>query len=154
MIKNDYAYWENIWGLFEAEHRTLAARAIGWYPSGRHQIVIQYENGRRDVYNSILRDGHKLTTIYDPDKTKSYSDISDEEWLKRFSVLLKHKLRINRMDQTTLSELTGISRVSISKYVSGKSAPTFRNLELIARALKCSVDEFRVDYYDMLDERL
>ena len=153
MIKNDYAYWENIWGLFEDEHRRLSEQAVGWYPSGRHQIVIQYENGRRDVYNSVLSNKERLRTVYDPNKSVSYEELSEEAWMREFSIILKHKLRVLRIDQETLSELTGISRVSISKYVNGKAIPSTRNIELIARALQCSTEELRVDYYDEIERR-
>lgn len=156
MIKNDYDYWENIWRLFDEENPHLAEQAIGWYPSGRHQIVIQYPDGRRDVYNSILSNSihrKRLRTIYDPKKPVRYTDIDSNDWAVLFGVRLRDKLMARRMDQETLSEITGISRVSISKYINGKAVPSLYNVELIARALGCSLEEFRVDFYDEIERR-
>lgn len=156
MIKNDYDYWANIWRLFEDENPRLAEKAIGWYPSGRHQIVIQYPDGQRDIYTSILSNSEnrkRLRTIYQPGRTVETIALDNESWAREFGMRLRDKLIARRMDQETLSKLTGISKVSISKYINGKAVASSYNLELIARALGCSLDEFRVDYYDEIERR-
>ena len=43
-------------------------------------------------------------------------------------------------DQTMLSEVTGISKASISGYTNGTSTPSLYKIKLIADALGCTVD--------------
>lgn len=45
------------------------------------------------------------------------------------------------ISQTELSELTGISKSTISKYVYGDIIPTLKNLINIAYALECDLTE-------------
>jgi transcriptional regulator with XRE-family HTH domain len=47
------------------------------------------------------------------------------------------------VSQLELSELTGIPQSTISNYLTGKFLPGFYNMDKIAKALKCSIDEFR-----------
>ena len=42
------------------------------------------------------------------------------------------------MTYDDLSDVTGISRVTISNYATGKATPSMYNLSKIARALKCT----------------
>ena len=151
MIKNDYDYWNNIWGLFECDYPQLAEQAIGWHPSGRHEIVIQYPGGRRDVYNSFLPNDMKHRIVHNPNNPIDYNKISEEEWMIEFGKCLKKKMLVSGIDQEQLSRLSGISRVSINRYLNGKSIPNARNLQMLASALRCSINEFRIDIYDELE---
>ena len=47
------------------------------------------------------------------------------------------------MTQTDLANATGIPQQQISKYIRGYRVPTFYNLDKIARALDCTIDELR-----------
>ena len=68
----------------------------------------------------------------------------DEElYKKEFSSNLQRVLNDKNVSQRKLSEDTGISEVSISRYLNGKRIPSFYTIEKIALALKCSTDEFR-----------
>ena len=52
--------------------------------------------------------------------------------------------------QEALSEITGISKVTISGYVNGKSLPSLYNADRIAEALSISIDkllDFPKRYY-------
>ena len=70
------------------------------------------------------------------------AEISEEDWIKDFSMTLKNKVSMSGLTQQDLSNATGISKVSISKYMAGKSVPSHYNMLKIARALNCSVYEF------------
>jgi len=53
---------------------------------------------------------------------------------------LKEILEDRCMTQRKLSDKTGISEITISRYVNGKRTPNVREAMLIARALNVSVD--------------
>ncbi len=53
---------------------------------------------------------------------------------------LKDILEDRCMTQRKLSDKTGISEITISRYVNGKRTPNVREAMLIARALNVSVD--------------
>lgn len=73
---------------------------------------------------------------------QSENNIFNDEIMRReFGRRLKTLLELRGMTQNELSEETGISQVSISKYLNGKSDPSLLNVLKIARALDCSLDD-------------
>ncbi|NLG58525.1 MAG: helix-turn-helix domain-containing protein [Clostridiales bacterium] len=57
-----------------------------------------------------------------------------------FAKHLKAIMATRTMTQTQLAALSGLSKASISQYLSGKTNPTESALEKIAAALDCTVD--------------
>lgn len=139
MIKNDYAYWENIFGNFECEFSSLAKDAVGWYPAGYHEIGIQFRDGRRANYNPLLS-SKRLRFVYNP-KVGVDDILTEDEWAKTFGNNIYRRMKSTGITGENLSDITGISRVSISKYLNGNAIPNTRNSVLIAKALKCTINE-------------
>ena len=54
---------------------------------------------------------------------------------KDFSSRLRYAMQYSGMRATDLSELTGISRATISEYMSGRYVPKQRNLGRLAKVL-------------------
>ena len=82
------------------------------------------------------------------DKTFRYlpndpNDLTKYECMAEFGHRLVKMLKIKNMTQRKLSEITGIQEYLISNYASGVSSPGFYNLDKIAKALGCSMDDFR-----------
>jgi transcriptional regulator with XRE-family HTH domain len=50
------------------------------------------------------------------------------------------------VNQQYLSDATGITAVTLSNYMRGKVTPNFYNVDKIAKALDCSIEEFRYTY--------
>lgn len=118
---------------FELNFPTIAEATVHWFPSGRNEITAVLDDGDRVIYNNMSRTIRG--TINDSEQ------LSEEQWRKEFSIKLRNILADKGMNQETLSDLTNISRVTISRYVRGQSAPSSCNLALIARALNCSITE-------------
>ena len=93
------------------------------------------ENGESYLYN----DSTNVLTRLPNDR----NNMTEEECSKEFGRRLRRIMLIKGVSQLELSELTEISRVLLSRYMNGKSNPGFYNIDKIARALDCSVDEFR-----------
>lgn len=57
-----------------------------------------------------------------------------------FARHLKGIMNTRNMTQAQLAMLSGLSKASISQYLSGKNKPTMAALEKLAAALECTVD--------------
>lgn len=119
-FKNDYIRWYN--------------RMIDWYGNGDYEIVVILDDGSKLIYSQSTGTMRFLKN--------ERVDISEEDWLKDFSMTLKHKVSMSGLTRQDLSDITGISKVSISNYMNGKSMPSHYNMLKIAKALNCSVYEF------------
>ena len=127
--------WDDVVEQFERVNPDLADRVVDWYPSGQAEITLKMDNGVKYIYNVF---DTMPRIVFDPDKKY---DGSEEEWRCEFSKRLNKRMRLMFMNQYTLSELTGISSVTISKYMNGKATPSGHNLDKIAAALRCSISE-------------
>lgn len=137
-MKKDKDYWSSIYYEFCRSYPDLAEDIVDWYPSAQNEIVLKLRGDVRysfDLYCNL----HK---IYDRTET---DDISDDEWKKSFSKKLNEKLCVMNMTQEELAHRTGISQVTISKYIRGLSIPSCTNMRRIARALKSNTSEFMYD---------
>lgn len=71
------------------------------------------------------------------------SAMTDEEAVREFKFRLRRIMQRKGITQTELSSETGIPQYLISNYINGKTSPSFRNVDKIARALGCSTDDLR-----------
>ena len=107
---------------------------VDWYGNGDYEIVVILDDGSKLIYS------HSTGTIRFLKNERV--DISEEDWIKDFSMTLKHKISMSGLTRQDISDITGISKVSISNYMNGKSMPSHYNMLKIAKALNCSVYEF------------
>ena len=119
-FKNDYICWYN--------------RMVDWYGNGDYEIVVILDDGSKLIYSQSTGTIRFLKN--------ERVDISEEDWIKDFSMTLKHKISMSGLTRQDISDITGISKVSISNYMNGKSMPSHYNMLKIAKALNCSVYEF------------
>lgn len=70
-------------------------------------------------------------------------NMNDCEFAIEFGKRLRARLRYAGVTQYELAQHTGLSQATISSYITGKTIPSFRNIDKIARVLKCSIDDFR-----------
>lgn len=94
-----------------------------------------------------LKDGS--TVLYD-DFDKSFrslpencNELTEEQCRREFGSRLYRIMQRKCITQEELSACTGIHQTIISKYINGKHTPSFYNVDKIAKALGCSVDELR-----------
>lgn len=106
-------------------------------PKHLHAIRITLKNGRQFDYNGRTKTYRELRDYYD---TKP-DEVTDDACREIFATNLAEIMRLKGFGQPELSERTGISTTSISKYLRKKATPTITNLEKIAHALNCGRDE-------------
>lgn len=113
----------------------IANQAVDYEKLDEYTLVIHTNDSRKHLYD-LITDTMRMLPIDADNQT-------DEEFAYEFSLRLRKMMLLNHMGQTELSEATGISQPMISRYSSRKSYPDFRNLDKIARALNCSIDDLR-----------
>lgn len=137
---------ENYEAMCLSNKRDVTATVVDWYPSGYSEITITMSDGMMYVYNLI---GSSITPIRNKRGIEGHCDeISRDEgaWRKNFSKRLVIKMKKRGVNQERLSNLTGISTVTLSKYMNGLASPSGYNLERLSRALGCSINELTSAY--------
>ena len=72
--------------------------------------------------------------------------LTEEECKKEFGIRLNRLMFVKNITQKMLSEKTGIAQGNISNYITGRTSPSFYVVDRIAKALDCSIEEFRCIY--------
>ena len=143
MHERYYEIFERFKRHFPSEKDNIA----DWYPSTRNEIVVRFKNGEA-MYFSGNQDRFGYINKWDVNEDGEYSrhELSDEELRYKFSFKLRRLMQSRYMNQTELSKATGISAISISHYMNGRTLPDYKNLLRIANVLTCSVSELM--YFD------
>lgn len=71
------------------------------------------------------------------------NDMTEEQCKLEFAYRLYRIMQRKHITQQELANRTGITQQQISSYITGKRLPSFYNIDKIAKALDCSVDELR-----------
>ena len=129
---DDYVYDE-----FSFNFPLIARQAISYHHISDIELIIKLKNGEVVSYENI----NKSLRILPSDS----NSLTEEECIREFAMRLRLMMAVRGMNQTKLSEATGIQQHMISDYTNGKRAPGLYNLDKIAKALNCSLDELR--YY-------
>lgn len=99
------------------------------------ELLVERNNGSKLIYNEFHN-----SIRYIP---KDPHNMNEDEYRSEFKYRLLSCMERYHMSQGMLSEVTGISQSILSRYMNGVSIPSFQNLDKIAKALGCSMDEFR-----------
>lgn len=131
-----YEMWKPVLNSFENVYPELYELMIDWYPIAEMEIAVKLSDGRIISYDMM---GDFISNIHNPVESKE--QISEMEWRRNFSKRLIAKLNRAGLTQDRLSEMTGISKVSINRYINEKASPNGYTLDRIANVLNCSVNE-------------
>ncbi len=134
-MKKGKDYWGPVFDEFIRMYPDLGEQTVDWYPSGQMEITVKIKSGTKYIYDWM----HKILTLLH-DSEEEY-DENENEWRSTFSRNLDHKLYNVGKSQDLLAFETGISPVTINKYIKGRATPSAYNLRKIAAVLQCSVAE-------------
>ena len=123
-FENMEMYWSNV------TRDAIDVTYVGWL-----EIMVTVKDGTRYIYNDTDESIRRL-----PD----YRDMTEEECLQEFGYRLRNIMRCRNISQPELADMTGIAQPRISNYMRGKISPGFYNLDKIARALDCPIEDLRV----------
>lgn len=122
--------------IFESYCPEIIDNTIGMYKTDDERLVAKLKNGKFVVYDLILG-----TSMWTDDPYKKYNPETEEEFRKYFSRKLYRMMRYRGFNQDDISMRTGLSLCSVSKYMNGIATPSAYKISLLAKALRCSVDD-------------
>lgn len=128
--------WEPVLRQFKNDYPNYYEDMINWYCVGRSELVIILRDGRKISYEFI---GSRIRFIQDRDC--ELDNIDETMWRENFARRLCRKMNSLGISRDRLSESTGISLVTVSKYMNARSIPSSYNMELLTKALDCTVQE-------------
>lgn len=126
---------DRLYANFEMHFSVTASKAERYYESGDDELTIVLQNGDRVLYDDVDKTIRSLPRDSD--------HLSELECRTEFAKRLRKVMYKKGITQIELSEMTGITQQTISLYMSGKRLPGFYNVDKIAKALGCSIEELR-----------
>lgn len=78
---------------------------------------------------------------------KDSSKLEEQDYRYLLGIRLRNLLFCNSVNREYLSNTTGISETTISRYINGTSTPSIYNIHKIVKALKCTINDLKIDYY-------
>lgn len=120
---------------FKRYFPTIAADVVDVIHHTDTFVEVEVQNGIRLIYDDI--DNTIRTLPIDS------SGMSEDECRREFGIRLRRLMYIKGITELELSSRTSIPQSMISGYITGKNSPSFYKVDKIAKALGCSVDEFR-----------
>ena len=96
-------------------------------------LLILYENNKRELFNTL-----EHTRRYIEYETDA---LTTDEMRKEFRILLNYYMHKCGYNQDTLSEIIGVSRKTINRYLTGESLPGYLLLKKLSSAFNCSIDD-------------
>lgn len=113
----------------------LSERMVSYKKVGPYELIVKTNDGETILYDDV---NHSIRRL-----SRDSNNMTEQEVSVEFRQRLRRLMTQQGVSQLELSELTGIPQSTISNYLTGKFLPGFYNIDKIAKALKCSIDEFR-----------
>jgi len=124
-----------IFDRFKNKYPTLANEVVNYYMDGRYMLTLEYENGNAQFWD-------EFDDIFYPVNV-DHNSVTDEQYRIDIGRRIYKVMFMKNITQEMLSEMTGIAQQQLSRYISGRTMPSFRSLDKITRALRMSLDELR-----------
>ena len=138
--------YESIISNYEKWHPGLYAKTVECKPSGYYSILACLADGSKIEYNDLDNTIRDVTRFYNREANNT---LDEESWKKEFGRRLRHLIAERGISQEELSDLTGISRQMLSRYVRGTSTPSGYILTRLSEVLDCDIrDLTRFGYID------
>lgn len=125
--------------IFASYCPIIKKEAIQIFKTNDDRLIAELKDGSAIEYDLVLgtsRSAMNLDILMRPKIATN-----EEDFKRYFSRKLYRMMRHKSYIQNDISEMTGISTSSLTKYMNGIAIPSAYNLWLIANALDCSVDE-------------
>lgn len=125
---------EVMWHNFQRQFPYIAAKVVHHHAESPLDLVVELGNGERYIFDDEMQSIRQLPAT---------PDLDELSFKKEFRVRLRKLMDRNGISQAELADRTGIHEVTISRYLTGRSIPSFYAIDKIAKALGCSADAFR-----------
>lgn len=122
-----------VYRTFESENPEMSKYVIDWWPSGKYEITIRFDNGTKIIYDAYTR-GFRYIKKRDPSE-----EVSKDEYQKIVGRNIRREIDKTSKTAADIAELAGINKVQLSRYINGTSAPSNYVIMKIAEAIGCSI---------------
>lgn len=130
--------WKMVYDEFKSIYPNKRREVIYYESYGPSEILIFMKDGSKYVYNQQYR---RLRCVKEARPVPKPEPIGDKERLIIFSKKLRKIMRKQHINQRELSELTGISRQAINRYLNCERIPDIRTIWKIVDALECEPND-------------
>ena len=120
---------------FECYFPYVAENVQEYKENGLFELIVRLKDGSVYSYDDMEHTIRKLPLDSDA--------MTEQECRKEFGVRLRKVMELKGVTQLELSEKTGINKVTISRYITGRMSPSFYAVDKIAKALNCTIEDLR-----------
>ena len=121
---------------FELDYPRWSERVVNYRTTNAPwELIFELDDGQVMMYDMMERICRRLPS------TKIWPE--EGSFNEDFGWRLRRAMAIRGVSQEELADRTNMSQATISHYVMGKRSPSFYNIDRIAKALDCSIDELR-----------
>ena len=132
-------YYSEIYEHFKLAYGVSDNDVDHWRRGLDHEIIVYMKNGEIICYNNNY-DSFGYIEEYEIDERGDYV-LDDNEYKAAFAKKLRRLMLSRRINQSQLSEATGINPATISRYMNGKNIPHLGNVIRLCRGLNCSIHD-------------
>lgn len=139
------AKYERMIEAYRTWYPTMYKQTVECRPSGSKTILITLDDGMKMEFDSFDNSIRNVSKYYSND----IDDVDEEAWRKEFGRKLHQAIIDKGITQDRVSELTGISRQMLSRYIRGNSTPSGYILSRLVDVLGCDArDLTKFGYID------
>lgn len=126
----NFKRYEEIYANFKRECPHVLQDVARWGPHGDWTIMLYLRNGDRAIYHDLF--GSVMAI---------HKNMTEQEWRKYFSRSLEQMMRFKMITQKQLAEQSGLSQISITKYMNMRTTPSAYVIQRLADELQCSASD-------------
>jgi predicted XRE-type DNA-binding protein len=113
----------------------VVQHTVEFIPDNYMTVIMRLDTGESFLYDDYDKTIRRLPI--------DSSNLTELDVRREFCFRVRQIMTVKGISQVELSEMTGITQPTLSNYLSCKTTPGFYAVDKIAKALNCSVDEFR-----------
>ena len=115
----------------------LYDKTIDCWQTGINTILATLNDGSKIEFNSQTNTMRDVTSLY----STTVSKMDEESWRKEFGRQLRRAISDKGITQEQLSDISGVSKQRLTRYVRGQSTPSGYVLSRLSEILDCDSRE-------------
>lgn len=131
-VDDNYREFKRLFRYFKEDYPELWERGTTFEPYAYQEILIRIPTKGKLIYNSVGVDSGKIRWI---EKYEKKEEVDRWNMYQRFLTEIAYYQDMAGITQVDISRITGISRQSINKYLSGVVCPKVSTMRLMAEKL-------------------
>lgn len=126
---------------FEHRYPWLVKRVISYDEYDEYRVFVELDNGKTLLYDNFPKE------YYEVKRFNNIFELTDDEYRKGFSDLLKEQMLKNGIGQNELAEKVGVSKNMIFRYLHHLAIPNTIAFCKIVSVLDCNAEDLIPEDY-------